>query len=243
MYRKYSLRKNYKAICLEGEQQIVGHMAFKTKDALWLNTKKPSLALISIQSAFHYGFEGNMKMEAFISVIRSSIQAPLTILIADLAHLQTRKLLEENKAETNCIKDADELVWRYRSIFADSTLIYWRDLKKQEKFSLLRSEILKLSKNDQQFQQLLKEDAERDWTNKRQALYPSKEAFIEKSIEELIDQCACMQLLASLNYGYVFYPGAPHQATQYFKSSIEWIDVFLSIEKKARVSPLLQSSA
>lgn len=243
MYRKYSLRKNYKAVGSDNEGQILGHLAFKTRDDLWLNTNRPSILLVSVNSAFHSGFEGDMKMEAFIAVIRSSVKALLTILIADLAHLKTRQLLEENKAETNCRKDADELIWRYSSLFAGSPLIYWRDLIKDDQFSLLRSEIVDLSKKDQQFLQLLKQDAETDWTHKRQALFTSKESFIEQSIEELIDQCACLQLLANLGYRYIFYPGAPHRATQYLQTSIDWIDVFLSIEKKTRIGQLLQSSS
>ncbi len=242
MHRKYFLRKNYKAVCIDSDQLIMGHLAFKTKDSLWLGTSTPSLALISVQSAFHEGLEGRLKMEAFLSVIRSSVPGRVTALIADTAHLGARRLVEGDLAQDNCLKEGEDLVSRFQPLFAGYELIFWHDLKKKEEYSLLRCEILSHAQRDPLFQSLLESDAQKDLEQKRQNLYPDRQAFIKESIEDLIDECACLRLLARAGYGNLFYPGAPHQATAYLEAQmpfqIRWVDVFLTIERKSRLPTL-----
>src|ERR1700733_8222827 len=124
MERKYLLRKNYKSRRSEPGKEIVGHLAFKTKNALWVETSLPTLALISVQSLFHEGEDGALKMEAFLSIIRSSIQSPVTALIADTAHLEARCLIEGDYSLSNCLKEAEALIERYEQFFAGYELIY-----------------------------------------------------------------------------------------------------------------------
>jgi hypothetical protein len=61
-------------------------------------------------------------------------------------------------------------------------------------------------------------------------------------IEDLIEQCICMQILAKQGFRYLFYPGAPCHSTEYVNRKcipndhyLHWIDVFVTIEKKTKV--------
>lgn len=236
MNRKYLLRKNFKSVYRQANYSLLGHIAFKTRDALWLDTSHPALVLISVDSAMHTGAEGHLKMEALISIIRSSVKGPLTVLIADTAHLQTRRLVEDKAAFSNSLQAADELICRFSSHFTGCNLLYWHQLSQEPSYWSLKAEIKMLVQTDHEFQTLLFEDAEGTWTEERRCFYPDRNRFIEAAIEDLMEQSVCLQLLARRNYRYLFYPGEPYESTLYLdkltSSRLKWINVFLSIEKK-----------
>lgn len=249
MNRKYLLRKNFKAVYSQPEQTIVGHLAFKTKDDLWLDTPFPTLVLISVQSAFHEGREGFLKMEAFLSIIRESVQGIVTVLIADTAHLQACRLLEGEGALSRCLMAADQLVLCYKDYFSGCDLLYWHTLQKEGDYLLLKGQISALARSDDQFNALLLEDAQSTWTKTRETQYGDRLQFIENTVADLIDQCTCLQLLARRGYRYLFYPGAPYKAGLYLDAllpfHLNWVDVFLTIEKKSirnldRLQPVFQ---
>lgn len=236
MERKYFLRKNFKSVYSESGKEVCAHLAFKTRNALWVGTSSPTLALISTQSHFHEGKEGALKMEAFLSIIRSSIQKPVSILIADTAHLEARRLIEGEFALSNSLQEAEALIARCKPLFTGHNLIRWHSLEQDEEFSLMRSKIVALAHSDAKFLRLLEDDARSTLTQKRRDLYLDQAGFIQNTIEDLMSQCACLQLLGRLGYRYLFYPGAPYSSFLYLDalmpSQVEWIDVFLTIERK-----------
>lgn len=69
--------------------------------------------------------------------------------------------------------------------------------------------------------------------------FSNKELFIEKAIEDLLEQCASLLVLSNKGYRFQFYPGKPYASIEYVNrvfipkdNQIFWIDVFLTIEKK-----------
>lgn len=238
MNKKYIFRKNYKGICESEGEKLSGHLAFKTQDVSWLNTSKPVLVLVSVNSAFHKDGEGFLKMEAFLSTIKSCVKGEVFILIADTAHLNTQYLLEGVTAKESSLLAGEELTLRYHSLFKEFELIYWHSLCQDDAYTWIRSNVVTLFHFDKKFQNFLLEDAENAFTEKRARAFLDKAQFIEKTIDDLIEQCVFLQLLAR-RYSYLFYPGAPHKATEYLNmvipSQLKWINVFLSIEKKTRI--------
>jgi len=238
MNRKYLFRSNYKGICeIEGER-LLGHLAFKTQDISWLDTSSPVVVLVSVNSAFHEKGEGFLKMEAFLATIRRHVKGEIVILIADTAHLYAQHLLEGPSATQSCLSAGEELVSRYRSLFAGSTLLYWHALRRDEAYEEIRSHILTLFHRDATFRQYLFEDADSAFTEKRKSEFLDKGQFIESTVADLIEQCVYLQLLARKQFRYLFYPGASCKATEYLRTilsnGLQWIDVFLTIEKKAK---------
>lgn len=74
-------------------------LAFKTHDNEWLQTEDPVVILVSLQSAFHEGIFGDIKMDAFVSTIKKHVKGRITVLLD--AHYSTMSLTFEDKlAET-----------------------------------------------------------------------------------------------------------------------------------------------
>jgi len=236
MIRKYSFRKNYKGTCeIEGER-LTGHLAFKTREVSWLSTHSPVVVLVSVNSTFHEGAEGFLKMEAFLSTIKSCVAGKICILIADTAHLAAQTLL---CGVDHCLHAGEKLVLRYQSLFTNCELLYWHALCEGDDYAQGRSAILSLIQSDERIRDLLHADAESTYTEKRALECPDKVKFIQATLTDLVDQCIVLQLLSQRGYRTLFYPGAPYQTTEYLYSigqdQLQWIDVFLTIEKKTRV--------
>lgn len=237
MIRKYLFRKNYKGTFeIEGER-LTGHLAFKTQETSWLGTHSPIVVLVSVHSAFHVGMEGFLKMDAFLSTIKSCVEGKISILIADTAHLAAETLLQR---ANSCLQAGRELALRYQSLLVGYEILYWHTLCKGEDYAHIRSQLLLLIESDAKIHDLLRLDAESTYTEKRAQECPNKASFIQATITDLVDQCVVLQLLSQRGYRTLFYPGAPYQSTEYLRSTLQsqlrWIDVFLSIEKKTKVS-------
>lgn len=237
---KYRTRFNYTGIHTEDKIKARGKVAFKTRETDWLDTELPSIALISIDSAFHEGLDGGIKIGAFISIIKEQIRSSVSILLADVAHIETQKLKYNDKAFDECNKSTSLLVERYSSYFEGCDLLYWSSfIQQNEHFAELLAQVEHLSRTDRFFQQLLHADAEAAYSEKRSKEFPDKTLFLERTKADVIVQSACILVLSKQGYRYQFYPGAPCASTQYVnhillppERQVSWIDVFLSIEKK-----------
>lgn len=240
---KYAWRNNCTAIFIDHERTICGKLAFKTKEKEWLETKSPVIALISIHSSFHEDFGGDLKMDAFMATIKSYVKGKITVLIADQAHLHTLSLCHANsleKALQESRKAAERLKERYHPYFENCTVVYWHDYISHDPQFLFKLALMKnLYQNDLNFQKLVQKDAEVTYTPERMKKHPNKILFMEKAIEDILEQCVCVLVLASKGYKFQFYPGKPCESTDYVKKTllpsdrqISWIDVFLTIEKK-----------
>jgi|GEM_PF-1952098 len=236
---KYLLRLNYTGITSDGTTNTRGKVAFKTKETNWLKTKLPCIALISVESSFHYGVNGDLKMGAFLSTIQKNTMGTVSILFADTAHFHTQKLVHQKNALDVCIQSSSILSKRYAPHFANSKTFNWNSFICQDTifFSSLEK-IEELFHTDKYFQDLLLLDAISTYTPKRAETFPEKERYIEKTISDLLCQCASLLVLSRKGYRFQFYPGAPYASTEYInlllpdERRVNWINVFLSIEKK-----------
>lgn len=250
---RYILRKNHTSIYYDKDDIIRGKLAFKTKTDSWLNTKNPVVVLVSIDSAFHKPVDGDLKMDALISTITSHVQNKVTVLMADHAHFQTTTLNYHHDKiaafEAN-LKKTNELISRYQSSFISSSLAYWhsyicKDIYYQPFLSLIKNLHLKNST----FQKRVQADIEASYTEERKQKYKDKEIYRLKTMEDIFEQCACLLILAEKGYRFLFYPGSPLASTEYTihhllptTKQIEWVDVFLSIEKKTNQNSIRVSA-
>ncbi|CCB86695.1 putative uncharacterized protein [Parachlamydia acanthamoebae UV-7] len=240
----YIWRQNFTATFTDQEKTVRGKLAFKTKDITWLETSAPVILPISIHSNFHEGFQGDFKMNAFISTIKKHVKGKITVLLTEKAHVKTLSLKYSNNFERafeECLKSAHMLAQRYESIFENCNVVYWHSYICQDPYFKKIVELLEdLYSSDLNFQKLLHEDAEISYENlHHRESYMNKSLYIEKCIEDLIEQCACLLVLVNKGYKFQFYPGKPCLSTEYVNrifvpkdNRISWIDVFLSIEKK-----------
>lgn len=240
----YIWRKNFTATFQNDLKMVRGKLAFKTKVVHWLETETPVIILISIHSAFHEEIGGDLKMNAFISTIKSCVKGRITVLIADRAHIQTNSLNKQNnleKAFEECISSACALRDRYEPYFDSCNVVYWHSYIYQDNVFATSLNLLKdLYQSDMHFRELLLKDAESTYTTTRIKMFPSKDLFVEKAVEDILEQCASILILANKGYRFLFYPGSPYASIEYVNQvlipenkQISWVDVFLTIEKKS----------
>lgn len=245
--KTYLWRKNITATFSNHELMVRGKLAFKTKETHWLDTETPVVVLVSVHSAFHEEVGGDLKMKALISTIRNHTKGKVTVLLSDRAHMNTHSLhYEENreKAFKDCLDSAHKLKHRYQSYFNDCKVEYWHSYIFQDSdFDPFLNFLIKLYQTDSAFRELLYRDAEATYVGQRVQFFSDKALFIEKAIEDLLEQCACLLVLANKGYRFQFYPGRPYASIEYTNlvfipvdKQISWIDVFLSIEKKTVIS-------
>ena len=239
---KYLWRKNYTARVSDQEKAIRAKIAFKTQEIHWLETQASVIALISIDSAFHDGMEGNLKMDAFMSTIKQHVKGRVTVLISDRAHIRTSSLKyggNLDKAFELCKDNAQGLVDRYRTYFEKCNVAFWHSyIYQAESFDPFLKLVKNLYDTDPVFRSHLLFDAEASYTVERMQDFSNKGLFIERTIEDILEQCACILVLANKGYKFQFYPGRPYASTEYVnevlipKEKVCWVSVFLSIEKK-----------
>lgn len=239
----YNLRKNFTAFYSDQEKAIRGKLAFKTKELHWLGTHAPVVILISIHSAFHQAIEGELKMNALLSTIKSHVNGKITILFADRAHLQTMSLHYSGDtclAFEKCVLDARLLNKRYQSYLDNCQIAYWHQYVFQDtQYSSYINFLEKAYLTNKAFQDLIDCDAEGTYTQVRSEKFLNKNLFIEMAKKDLLEQCASLFVLASKGYRFQFYPGKPYSSVDFVsrhffceEKRLNWVDVFLTIEKK-----------
>lgn len=203
----YSLRKNFTAIY----SNIRAKIAFKTKDTSWLGTQEPVIILMSVHSALHEGCDGHLKVNALVRTIRGHVKGPVTILIADRAHLRA-----QSRSFETCLQDARALHARYQPYLEGCSVAYWHSyIYQDESFEESLKAVEHLYKNDPQFASLVHADG--------------------ADIDDLLEQCACILVLSKKGYRYQFYPGKPYSSTEYIATlglQVTWVNVFLAIENR-----------
>lgn len=242
---KYKLRKNYVSNYFNNEEIIRGKLAFKTEETLWVDTDESSIVLISIHSLFHSGSGGYLKLDAFLSTIKNNVKGKLVSLLADTAHLHTLSLDfcgNISLAFNQCMKDSDDFLDKFRVLFEKYEVVYWHSfICSDPTYKDMLSLVKRHYETDSQFQKLIIADAENTYTSEREKKYHNRTLFIEKGIEDILEQCASILVLVNKGYRFIFYPGAPYNSvadvsTVYIPKDkhLSWINVCLTIEKKTK---------
>lgn len=240
---EYIWRKNFTAEFANQDKKVRGKLAIKTRETHWIDTEKPVIVLVSIHSAIHGQIDGDLKMNALVSTIKSHVRGKITVLLSDSAHLQVASLDFHNnvkEAFQESLKSAHAINYRYKNYFEGCNVAYWHSYISQDEYFTSSLNFLRhMQANDFIFQSRLKQDAEASYTPERMQKFPNKTLFMEKTIEDILEQCVCILVLAEKGYRFQFYPGCPCASTEYINrvflpqnKQVTWIDVFLSIEKK-----------
>lgn len=222
--KKYVLRRNFTGIALDQDQEIRGKLAFKTVEDGWLYTQSPVIILVSVHSRFHDGVEGDLKMNALISTIKSNVNGKITILFSDRAHLRTTSLDYQNdidKAFNACFSSAEELCERYERYFERCKIAFWHSYICQDaNFPFALDAVKALYQNDLQFRKTVYEDVEASYTQKGQKQYLDKSLFMQNGIDDLLEQCACLTVLAKRDIGISFIQERPTPVLNMLRSSL-----------------------
>lgn len=246
-------RNNFTSIYQNANVSITGKIAFKVKEKHWIGTQSRVVLLISIHSAFHDDYQGELKMNAFVETIKKTVKGPITVLFTEKAHVQTLALRYQNNyqmAFSQSLSDARNLATRYQSYFNSCRITYWHEYIEQDpSYSESTQKVQELYKNDSLFQHYLSLDAVSAYTEKRMQEFPDKDLFIEKTIADLLEQCTGLLVLANKGYRFQFYPGSSNLSVEYANrhlipknNQISWINVNLSIEKKIKSTNFLPQS-
>lgn len=232
----FKLRINFTSNCVQESKLVRGKLAFKTKETGWLNTESSVIALVSTHSTFHDGINGELKMEAFMGTIKRSVKGKISVLIADTAHYHA----QNERTFDECVESGCKLAMRYQAYFEGCEILYWHSfICKDDLFAQAIVKIEHLAEIDPIFQEHLLVDAEATYTPKRSEEFPDRDVFIERSIRDILGQCASLFVLVARGYRYQIYPGASFKAVEYvnnlffsIENKLHWINIFLAIEKK-----------
>lgn len=242
----YNLRKNFTAFSATQGGEIKGKLAFKTKESQWEGTHYPVIILLSTHSSFNEGVGGDLKMNALLNVIKSHVQGPITVLLADTAHLQTKSLQHQEDIKAafdDCFHGACIIHERYQHYFQGCKVAYWHAyIGQDESYPASLNFLREAYQKDSAFRLLVDQDAESTYTLERQTKYTDKENFLLKASIDILEQGSCLLVLANKGYRFQFYPGKPYKSLEYLSELLMpkdkrllWIDVFLTIEKKTNL--------
>ena len=232
----YNLRKNFSAIISENNLQLKGKLAFKTVETDWVHTPEPVIVPISLQSSFHDGMVGELKMQALVSIIKENVQGPVTLLLADTAHKQVDAL-----GQIDTKKSAANLLARFQKYFHPCQIHFWGAyIEEDASYASRLHKITYQYETDLVFRSYVEADAEATYTVSRMNDFRDKDLFMKNARADILEQCACILVLADKGYKFQFYPGRQYGAVQYVNKTllpsqkqIKLIDVFLTVEKKS----------
>ena len=239
----YLLRKNFKTVFSDNFRSIRAKITLKTEYDHWVDTHEPVVITISTHSVIHNNYEGDLKMNALISIIKNNVRGKVTVLFTEKAHLNVMSLKHKDNATKVCLHKAQELHFRYQSYFEGCNIAYWHSyICEDPHFVSCKRAIADLFQKDPTFQELIKADANGCYTQERKEEFPNKDLFLEKTAEDILEHCLCWVVLKKKGYKFQFYPGYPYVSMDYAAAHIapelkklEWIRVFLSIEKKVEL--------
>lgn len=238
----YKWRKSFSATVADNVMRA--EIAFKTRESYWINTPEPVVILMSIYSRFHEGLEEELKMQALYKIIKENVTGRVTLLLAEKAHINVMGLKYSNERAVfnHCLEDTEKVLDRFKKKFTDCKIAFWHSyIEKAVDYTFFHNQIRKLYKIDPIFKEYLKEDAEEVYTKERVLESSNQDLFMEKTIEDILEQCVSVLVLVYKGYRFQFYPGTCYKSLEYVSSALlskearlSLIPVFLTIEQKNR---------
>lgn len=240
----YSFRKNFSATCSNDMMTIRSKLAFKTKGTDWLNTESQVIVPISIRSTFLAGLAGDLKMQAYTSIIKNHVQGKITILLTEKSHLHVASLKYNPNSYDQALEEetqfAREIESRFRLYFQNCKVEYWETyISNDSHYFIFKEQIDRLYQTDSTFKSLVLHNAEVTYTCERAREFSNKSLFIEKAVKDLLEHCVYMLLIANKGYKYQFYPGSLYSCMDYVNENliepekrVSLVNVCLTIERK-----------
>ena len=241
--KKYNWKNSIICKHIENEKELKAKVVVKTREVDWVNTDKKAVVLISVHSAFHKPFDGEVKMEAMLAAITSCTSQQVTVLFTECAHIQTARLSFSDDYQLtlkNHLQSAHCLSRRYDASFKECSIAFWHLYIQQDTtYTTWLNECEKLYNTNIDFKFCVTKDALSSCAIERIDAYADKELYIKRAVLDVIEQCVSILVLASKGYRFCFYPGNQNQATkfviEYFleqEKRLFWINTFIAIEKK-----------
>lgn len=213
----YAWQKQIKLNC--SNKKNIKKIMFKTQSAQWVETESPIIIPFSIHSKFHDGEMGEHKVRSLITTIKEHTKAPITILLTEEAHVQVLSLSYESdiqKASAECFIDAKTLANQFKHFFEGCDVQFWCTMISNDpEYQHYKTKIRHIYETDTQFQQLLYSDAQSTYSAEREQQFPNKEEFIQKSIEDLLEQAIYLFIMSKRGFRFEFYPGKPFSSSEY----------------------------
>lgn len=218
-------------------------VAVRTNGDQWVNTQDPVIILFSVDSVFHEGQKGALNVEVLTYIIQKHVRGEIIILMTEKAHVNVSSLLYDdnrNEAFERAIRDAQSLINKFNTIWNEFQVEFWYDfINKDPHYESYFKQIADRYEVDNQFRTLIQQDAERTYTEEREREFPDKQIYINKTIEDLLEQAAYVLVIAKKGYRFAFYPGRQNGSLLYIaeqlvpsEQRVAHIHVNISFEKK-----------
>lgn len=241
MYYKWAKRisiKDFVTTLIDSYKRI----AIKTSSCDWIGSDEPAIILFSVHSAFHEGPKGMVNVKAILSAIKQNMHGPITLLLSEKAHLNVLAIEHGDYAKALALAthDAHAIAHTFAAEFEGCLVTYWDDfITKDSYYSTAQKKIMALYETDQQFQQLLEEDAQKTYTIERSLQFANKELYLDATTKDLLEQCIYALVAAKKGYRFEFYPGRQYECMQYVNATllapeerINHVHVYIAFEKK-----------
>lgn len=199
-------------------QVVNTRMFVTTRPGIWVNTGHPIILPISIHSVFHEGNVGKAKMTALIEMVKTNVKSTITILFTEKAHLETLRVKYQTHASIafeKCYQDAIQLKNRLANVLEDCMIMHWNEFVDQDPHYLeIKQQVLNLFGSDEEFRQLLKQDAEMTYTSTRSQEFNNKQEYVRAVIVDLLEQCVYHLITSGKGYRYEFYSGKRYRSVE-----------------------------
>lgn len=200
-------------------------MNVKTNDYSWVN--KPTIVVFSVHSKFTYGKRGFDQVTSLMRFIASYAESNVTVLLADMAHINTYALsyTAYDEAFKNLTVDAEALKNRCSFLFESYPVVSWQDFVWADPlYHFFKSKLKEIYQDDVLFRQFIDSEVLETYTSERAQKYPDKELYLMNGILDELEQKLIMLVGAKNGYYALLYPGKFHRSWQhlskyYFRSN------------------------
>lgn len=236
----YNLRITLK-LNLKTKDHIHGaKIAIKTMQDQWVKSQGRVVVPISIESAFHDGIHGRLKMEALLNAIQNNTTKKATLLFTDWAHchvyaLEHQKSLQEAR---QILEDKARTLQEWVLPLAGGFHIaFWqKDIYGAPEFMHAKKQLREMLACDLILQKLVQQDILEGYTSARQQIFTDKNTYLLCAQNDLLEYLAYQVLFSQRSFAFQMYPGKEFASALYLQKrktiSMKSIHVFVSIEKK-----------
>lgn len=236
----YNLRINIKLNPGPQSQGYGAKIAVKTEEDQWLNSKSALVVPVSIESAFHEGIEGRLKMLALLSAIQSNVKQKATLLFTEWAHcniyaLGHQKSLEQARQE---LMNKSEALQQWLLPLAHGfNIAFWhKDIYGSPEFIQAKEYFREILLLDPKVRDLVQKDVLESYTPSRQRICPNQDNYYLSAQKDMLEYLAYQIVFSNRSFAFQMYPGKELSSAIYLQQQdvikMKSIYVFVSIEKK-----------
>lgn len=236
----YNLRINMRLFSQLENECLKAKIAFKTKTKSWLNTPDLVVIPLSIDTGFHQGIAGRLKMQALIKAIRENIKSRPTLLFTDGAHRHVHsQLFQSNldRAVRDLSAQAKILQQWILPLASGCNIAFWTEVVlNAPEFGLAKKYLYSLLAHDSVLRALVEQDALQSYTALRQKQFRDKISYIESAKQDIMEYLSYQLVFSQKIFLWQLYPGKEYASSEYLQQrniiTMKSIYVFIAIESK-----------